>query len=260
MWLKRGLTKLGLSSWSEPAMCCLLGLSSRDHRCAAFLMSVPNLSCPLSLAGQPRIRHHAARQDHWCLPSFFPNAPPCPYSVVGETRVEWSTRAALLPPAHLWGKGLSGGPFPPKDLPASRHVSARAACRQEWQARLVHRAVGCAGSCFHRHVFSFKILFYPELSLWTMGPSATEFQMALETAITNFPGRSLGPMGNTVHCSVFRGEAQAGKRHGRHHPAWVGTAPRAPSSPFSALAAPPTTNRHCCDPPRAQTFQQQLLL
>lgn len=60
----------------EPAMCCVLGLSSRDLCCAALLLSVSNPSSPLSLASQPRINHSAARQDHTCQPSFFPNAPP----------------------------------------------------------------------------------------------------------------------------------------------------------------------------------------
>lgn len=53
------------------------------------------------------------------------------------------------------------------------------------------------------------------------------------------------------HCSVFRGEAQAGKCHGWHHPAWLEAAPRAPSNPFSVFAAPPTIHRCCCDPLRS---------
>lgn len=41
------------------------------------------------------------------------------------------------------------------ELPVGR--SDRPAC--------CHRAMGCTGSCFHMHIFNFKIHLYPELLL-----------------------------------------------------------------------------------------------
>lgn len=117
------------------------------------------------------------------------------------------------------------------------------------------RAVGCAGSCFHTRTFGFKIHFCPESLLCITRPLAIEFQVALKAAVTDPPGlflRSPQAPSPTAwrfipQCSVFREKTRAGELHGQCHPAGVGAAPSAPSSPFNALAVPPTAPHCCCD-------------
>jgi len=208
--------------------------------------AVPNLSSPPSLAGQPLVRHCIARQDDGCQTRFFPKAPPAHPRWEGKLK---QSGVQGLPSFHQHipeGWGFQEPPSPPNDLPAlpgSCRCCLQAAATgppgftERWDAL---EAAFTRTSLVSRSIFTQS--YYS--SSWVLWP-LNGFKICCYWPSCPLPAI---PTGNTPHCSVLQGEAQAGEHHDQHHPAQVGAAPRAPISPFSSLAAPPTAHHRCCGP------------
>lgn len=102
-----------------------------------------------------------------------------------------------------------------------------------------HRAMGCAGRCFHIHIFRFKIHLYPELLL-IHGSFGSWISDGFKSCC-HLSGLFLWSSQGAPHTVLCFEERYRQANASCIPPGWVGTAPRAPSSPLVPwLLTPPT--------------------